>query len=237
MRTFERAAATIGLLLLASLWGTSASMSAEGDKAAERTVSVSAGGSVVAEPDIAFIFTGVVSEADTAKEALARNSATMGKVIDGLKSAGIAAKDIQTSTLNVEPRYTQAKDGRPAVINGYRVMNQVRLTVRDIKRLGDILDQAIGLGANQVNRIAFDVTNAEKLKDDARKQAMENARRRAELYATAAGAQLGYVVRIAEDVTESRPMPIARQALAAGVPIEAGTRTLEVEVHVTYALR
>jgi len=201
----------------------------------ERTVSVSATGRVSAEPDIAYISAGVVTEADTAKDAIARNNATMGKLIDGLKGAGVAAKDIRTTMLNVEPRYTQPKDGRAATINGYRVTNQVRLTVRDVKRLGEILDQAIALGANQISQIAFDVTNAETLKDEARKQAMENARRRGELYARAAGAQLGPVLRISEGGVD---MPVGLVKFAGhGVPIEAGTRRLEVEVQVVYALR
>jgi hypothetical protein len=212
-------------------------MAAEGDKA-ERTVSVSATGTVSVEPDVARISAGVVSEADTAKDALARNSAVMAKLIDGLKAAGVAGKDIQTSGLNVEPRYTQPKDSRPATINGYRVVNQVRLTVRDVKRLGDILDQAITLGANQVHGIAFDVADAEALKDEARRQAMENARRRGELYAKAAGGQLGPVLRIAETVGDLQAAaPAGRMAMRSSVPIEAGTRTLEVEVHVVYALR
>lgn len=212
-------------------------MAAESDKA-ERTITVSATGTVNAEPDVARISAGVASEADTAKDALARNSAVMAKLIDGLKAAGIGAKDIQTSALNVEPRYTQPKEGRPATINGYRVINQVRLTVRDVKRLGDILDQAITLGANQINSIAFDVADSETLKDEARRQAMENARRRGELYAKAAGGQLGPVQRIAESVGDLQPLAQAgRLAMRASVPIEAGTRTLEVEVHVVYALR
>ena len=213
-------------------------MAADGDKL-ERTVSVSASGTVTAEPDIAHISAGVTTEGDTAKDAIARNNAVMAKLIDGLKGAGIAARDIQTTTLQVEPRYTQAKDGRPGAISGYRVVNQVRLTVREVKRLGEILDQAIALGANQINSIGFDVANAETLKDEARKQAMANAKRRAELYATAAGVQLGQVLRISEGVVGDmgiRPMSEAR-AMAASVPIEAGTRTLTVDVDVTYALR
>jgi uncharacterized protein YggE len=211
-------------------------MAAESDKI-ERTVTVSATGRVSAEPDMAQIYTGVVTEADSAKDAIGRNNAVMAKVVDGLKVSGIAAKDIQTKTLNVEPRYTQPKDGRAATINGYRVINQLRLTVRDVKRLGEILDQAIALGANQVNNIGFDVTNAETLKDDARKQAMENARRRGELYAIAAGGQLGPALRISERVGDLQPMFDGHVALRASVPIETGTRNLEVEVHVTYALR
>ena len=234
LRVLAMAAAVVAAT---ALFEARTAMAADGDKL-ERAVSVSASGTVTAEPDIAHISGGVTTEGETAKDAIARNSAVMGKLIEGLKGAGIAARDIQTTTLQVEPRYTQPKDGRPGAISGYRVVNQVRLTVREVKRLGEILDSAITLGANQVNGISFDVSNAETLKDEARKQAMDNAKRRAELYATAAGAQLGSVLTISEDVSSGpRPMPLARTAMAGNVPIEAGTRTLTVEVHVTYALR
>jgi uncharacterized protein YggE len=230
--------AILALLVAAALAVARPGMAADGDKAVERAVSVSASGSVSAVPDMAFISAGVLTEADTARDALSRNNATMAKLIDGLKAAGIAAKDIQTNAMNVAPRYVQPREGRPATVSGYSVTNQVRITVRDIRKLGDILDQAIALGANQMHGIGFDVSNAETLKDEARKLAMQNARRRAELYATAAGAQLGPVLRIAEDVAEARPMPGARARVAmTSVPVEAGSQALEVEVHVTYALR
>jgi uncharacterized protein YggE len=223
---------------MATLLEARTSMAAEGDKSAERTVSVSATGSVAAEPDIAYVAAGVVAEADTAKEAIARDSAAMTKVVSALKSAGIAPKDLQTSSLHVEPRYTQAKDGKAATIQGYRVSNQVRLIVRDVKKLGDVLDQAIAAGANQINRISFDLANAETIKDEARKQAMANARRRAELYVAAAGVKLGPVMRISESVGEvASRESVSPRARAASSPIEAGTRVLEVEVHVTYGLQ
>src|SRR5262245_3327741 len=234
LRTLAVAAAAVAA---ATLLEARTAMTADGDKA-ERTVSVSASGSATAEPDIARISAGVTTEADTAKDAIARNNAVMAKLIDGLKAAGIAARDIQTSAFHIEPRYSQPKDGRPGTISGYRVVNQVRLTVREVKRLGEVLDQAIALGANQINSIGFDIANAETLKDEARKQAMANAKHRAELYATAAGVQLGQVLRISESVMEAVGRPMAGRAMAASsVPIEAGTRTLAVEVHVTYALR
>jgi uncharacterized protein YggE len=236
-QTLFVAGVATALLAAPGFFHEGAGMAADTEKI-ERTVSVSATGSVAAEPDIAQISAGVVTEADTAKDAIGRNSAVMSKLIDGLKAAGVSAKDIQTRTLNVEPRYTQPKDGRAATINGYRVLNQVRLTVREVKRLGDILDQAIALGANQINSIAFDVSNMETLKDAARKLAMENARRRGELYAKAAGGQLGPVLRVAETVAGvHQPVFDGRMAMRANVPIEAGTRDLEVEIHVTYALR
>ena len=234
LRTLAIVAAAIGA---ATLIEARTAMAADSDKL-ERTVSVSATGTVAAEPDIAHISAGVTTEGDTAMDAIARNTTVMAKVIEGLKAAGIAARDIQTTTLNVEPRYSQPKDGRPGTVSGYRVVNQVRLTVREVKRLGEVLDQAIALGANQINSIGFDIANAETLKDEARKQAMANAKRRAELYATAAGVQLGQVLRISEGVMEAVGRPMAGRAMAASsVPIEAGTRTLTVEVHVTYALR
>jgi uncharacterized protein len=234
LRTLAMVAAAIAA---ATLIEARTAMAADSDKL-ERTVSVSATGTVAAEPDIAHISAGVTTEGDTAMDAIARNNTVMAKVIEGLKAAGIAARDIQTTTLNVEPRYSQPKDGRPGTVSGYRVVNQVRLTVREVKRLGEVLDQAIALGANQINSIGFDIANAETLKDEARKQAMANAKRRAELYATAAGVQLGQVLRISESVMEAVGRPMAGRALAASsVPIEVGTRTLTVEVHVTYALR
>ena len=121
----------------------------------------------------------------------------MAKLIEGLKAR---ASRPATSRPPLQRRAAlHAAQGWAARhIGGYRVVNQVRLTVREVKRLGEVLDQAIALGANQINSIGFDVANAETLKDEARKQAMANARRRAELYATAAGAQLGQVLRISE---------------------------------------
>ena len=203
----------------------------------ERTVSVSATGKAAAPADVAQISAGVVAQADTAKDAIGRNNLAMAKVVDGLKAAGVQAGDIQTTAFNVEPRYNQPKDGRAATINGYRVINQVRITMRDVKRLGDVLDQAIALGANQIDHIAFNVADQEKLMDDARKEAMENARRRGELYAKAAGGQLGPVLHISESVGKPHPVPGGRMAMMAKTPIEPGAQLLEVEVHVTYALR
>lgn len=237
MNTLQRILIAVAMVAVATHTQTRSAMAAESDKMAERYVSVSATGSIAADPDMASISAGVVVEADTARDALARNSTMMAKLVDGLKALGIAPQDIQTASVNVEPRYTQAKDGRPASINGYRVVNQVRLTVRDVKRLGEILDGAIGLGANQVHGIAFDVSNAETLKDEARKLAMANARRRAELYAAAAGAQLGSVLTISEEGSATpRSTPMVRFG-AAAAPIEPGTRTLTVDVNVSYALR
>ena len=205
----------------------------------ERTVTVSAVGQVTAEPDIARLSAGVTVEADTAQEALSRNSETMKAVIDGLKASGIDPKDIQTSSLRVEPRYTHPKEGQPPVIAGYRVSNDVEITARDLDRLGEVLDKLVTLGAYEMRGLSFDVSKAETLKDEARKEAIANALRRAKLYAAAAGVEVGDVIQIAEDVPAfaPRPVPMARSAMAQAVPIERGSETLEARVTVTWELK
>ncbi|MEZ5843486.1 MAG: SIMPL domain-containing protein [Hyphomicrobiaceae bacterium] len=207
-----------------------------------RTVSVSASGSVEATPDMATFSAGVVSEAQTAREALGANSKQMSNVIDGLKGLGIAAKDLQTHGFSVQPRYSNAssRDGRAPTINGYRASNSLRILVRDLKRLGEIMDKAVSLGANQGGGIQFVVSKAETLLDKARKSAMENALRRARLYAGAAGVEVGRVLSISEQshAPGPRPMAYGRAAMAAeAVPVESGTETLTATVHVTYELR
>lgn len=210
------------------------------EKSMERTVTVTATGEVSAEPDVARLSSGIVSEADTARAALDKNSASMKKLIAGLKSIGIEPKDIQTSSFNVEPRYTNPRDGQVAVIDGYRVVNQVEVRARDLSKLGELLDQLVSLGANQMHGLNFEVSKAETLKDEARKDAIANARRRAELYAAAAGATVGEVIAISEDTGFQGPRPmvgLARKAMAESVPIESGSETLEARVTVTWALK
>lgn len=212
----------------------------EPTKMTERTVSVSATGTASAEPDRASISTGVRTEAETAREAMSLNTTAMKRLIDGLKALGIDAKDIQTTQIQVNPKYGQQQRGeKPPTIQGYMAVNQVRIVVRDLKRLGEILDQSITLGANQMGGVAFEVSQAETLRDEARKNAMVNARRRAELYAAAAGASVGHVLSISETIQAPQPrfMGGARAAMAEAVPVEPGSVDLTAQVHVTYALK
>lgn len=208
------------------------------DKPMPRTITVSGTAQVTAEPDLARITSGVTIEADTARDALARNSEAMRKVIAALKGKGIDPKDIQTSAFRIEPKYTPAKDRAPSIA-GYRAVNQVHVTVRDLARLGDILDELVAAGANQMGGLSFDVTKADALKDSARKEAVANALRRAKLLATAAGAEVGEVVTISEEV-ESMPVPgrvMARAAPMGAAPIETGSEILEARVTITWALK
>ena len=226
------------LFLITFACGISVLHAAEPDRPGERSITVSAQGSVTAEPDIAYFSAGIATDAENARDAIAKNSIAMTRLLDGLKAAGLAGGDIQTASVNVEPRYTLAKDNRTQILSGYRVTNQLHLIVRDVKRMGEVMDQAIALGATQLGRVAFEVSEADRLKDEARKLAMANARKRAELYATASGVALGPVLRIFEEPAEARLAPVGvHRALSGSVPIEPGSRTLSTEVQVTWGLR
>lgn len=204
----------------------------------QRSISVSAEGSVLAKPDVARIQSGVVSEAASAREALAANSATMQKLISALKAAGIAAADLQTSSLNVQPRYAHDRDGKAPRIDGYSVHNDLSVVVRELPRLGEILDQLVTLGANQIGGLHFDVSEADQLRDEARKAAIANARKRAELYAAAAGVALGDVLSISESEAVIAPRgPMLARAAMSAVPIEEGSQRIEVRVSVVWALK
>jgi len=207
------------------------------DISQQRSITVTASGQAAAEPDMARITSGVTTEAETAKEALRRNSDAMKKVIAGLKENGIAAKDIQTTSFRIDPRYTRPREGETRVINGYRVTNQVEVIARNLDKLGDILDQLVSLGANQMAGLAFEVSEAETLADEARKEAVANALRRAKLYAAAAGAEIGEVLLIQEGGGAPRPIALARALKGEAVPLERGTKTLQASVTITWALK
>jgi len=224
----------LGLAMLAAV----PAASADDDDGPRRTITVSASGSVAVEPDQARITSGVTAEGPSAREALNANNQAMQKVVGELKSAGIDAKDIQTSSFRVEPRYTRPAEGQSAKIDGYSVTNEVQVLVRDLDKLGDILDRLVTAGANQSAGLSFEVSKAETALDEARKEAVANARRRAELYAAAAGATVGEVLTITEGDVSPPPRPVfARAMKAQSVPIERGTETLEANVTITWALR
>jgi len=213
---------------------------ARADEPFKRTITLAADGAVKTTPDKVDISTGVTTEGQTARDALDKNTDAMSKVVDGLKAAGIDPKEIQTTNFSVSPVYEQRKSGQPAFITGYRVTNSVHITVRDTGKLGDILDQVVTLGANQIGSVSFGVSEPEKLKDEARKQAMREAIANAKLYTEAAGVELGPVLTIAEEdggyspryAAEAAPMAMGKAA-----PIEAGTTTVQVRLRVTWELR
>lgn len=213
------------------------------EDAARRSISMTGIGEVTAKPDIAHISLGVVSEAKTAGAALSKNSSAMRKVIDELKAAGLAGKDIQTSGFSVQPQYFYDKKNRrrPREIIGYSVSNRVTATVRDLTRLGTVMDRIVQVGANQMNNIRFAIADPKPLFDEARKRAMEDAIGKASLYTLAAGVKLGAITQIAEgSINYPRPRTVARaafrQAAEAAVPVEAGEQKMSIRVNVTWTI-
>ncbi len=201
-------------------------------------------GEMVAKPDIAYITSGVITQAKTAGQAMDQNSKAMEQVIATLKKAAIADKDIQTSSFSVQPQYFYDKKNRyrPREIIGYKVSNQVTVTVRNLAKLGDILDKVISVGANKLGNISFSIANPKPLLNEARKLAIADAIKKAKLYTEAANIKLGAIISITEG-SVYRPQPrFYARAMAApparkrSVPVQAGTQKTSVRVNVTWTL-
>jgi len=203
------------------------------------TVSVTGEASISVPPDLAQIDSGVTTEAKTAREASEANNKAMAGVLQALKNSGLAEKDIQTSRLSLSPQSVPGRNpNAPFQITGYRASNRVTVTIRDITKVADTIDVLVGAGANEISGISFAVSKASKLLDDARAEAMADARRKAEIYAKAANITLGAPVSISEE-TAPGPVPYRKMAgaMAASAPVALGEETLRVSVSVSYELK
>lgn len=209
-------------------------MAASVASAAERLVTATGEATVAVTPDAAIIRIGVTGSAKTAREASDANAQQMTGVLAAIKDTGIADRDVQTSRLSLQPQYDPNRSGAARLL-GFQVTNQLTIKIRDIDKLPGILDRAIGAGANEMSGLEFIVSEQSKLLDQARDDAMADARRKAERYAKAAGVKLGHVMSIAEE--GSSPPPRLMQAMRAGAaPIAPGEQTLRAAVTVTYEI-
>jgi uncharacterized protein len=200
-------------------------------------ISVTGEASMSAPPDLAQIEGGVTTEAKTAREASETNNAAMGKVLLALKGAGIDEKDFQTSRLSLQPQYAPNRNG-PNTVVGYQASNRVTIKLRDVTKVASVIDTLAAAGANNIGGINFMVSAASKLLDDARGQAIADARRKAEIYARAAGVTLGSPVSISEENAPG-PMPFRKMSagMAASAPVAQGEETLQVTVSVSWAIK
>jgi uncharacterized protein len=202
-------------------------------------ISVTGEAHILVPPDLAQIDAGVTSEAKTAREASDANNAAMGKVLLALKGAGIDEKDFQTSRLSLQPQNSIPKQGAPSTIVGYRASNRVTIRLRDVTKVAGVIDTLVGAGANELGGINFTVSQTSKLLDDAREQAVADARRKAEIYAKAAGVTLGAPISISEEGA-AQPMFRTKMALpmaAAPTPIAQGEETLSITIAVVWAIK
>jgi len=200
---------------------------------------ISAEGEVTRAPDVATISAGVVTQAATAGEAMSANAQRMAATVNALKRAGVADRDIQTSSLSLNPQYRYGENV-PPVITGYQASNQVTVRFREIARAGRILDTLVAQGANQINGPSFSVDQPDAALDEARTRAVAKARARAELYARAAGLRVKRILSISEGGGYAPPPPMPVMAMArreaADTPIEAGEQKLSVSVSVSFEL-
>ncbi len=204
------------------------------------SVTVTGSGEASAKPDMATVQVGVVTEGGSASEALKKNSEAMTGLMQSLTGQGIAEKDIQTTNVSVSPRYSNIRDRENMHIVGYEASNNVLAKVRQLSNLGTILDDVVEKGANRMHGVSFSVAEPNPILDQARQKAIQDAHRKADLYATAAGVKLGRVLLIEEQshhVPRLEPMMMGRAALAApAVPIASGEQEFRVSISVTYAL-
>jgi uncharacterized protein YggE len=204
-------------------------------RAAEKLLTVSGDATVSVAPDAAVIRIGVTSLGKTAREASEANAGKMRGVFAAIKDSGIATRDIQTSQLSLQPQYDPNKAGTARLL-GFQVTNQVTVRIRDIDRLPAILDRTIAAGANEMSGIEFVVSEQSKLLDRARDDAIADARRKAELYAKAAGVKLGKVVAINEEGSNPPPRPMVQALRAGAVPVAPGEQSLRASVTVSYEI-
>lgn len=194
---------------------------------------------VEAAPDIATVGAGVTVEAQTAVEAMRQNAAAMTRVIDRIKALGIAERDIQTTGINLGAQYDYDEATRRPVFRGYQASNRVSVKLRDVQRTGGVLDALVAAGATDLSGPDWSIDDDTAARAQARKAAMETARRQAMEYATLAGYSGLKLLEISEVTAPGRPMPMLRvQAVeaSAATPVQPGVVQAGVTVTVKYEL-
>ncbi len=207
-------------------------------------LTVTADGKSTRTPDIAGFTAGITTLGKTANAAMAANAAAMNRVIDALKAAGIADRDVQTANLSLSPVFDNAQrdgamqnDGRPR-ITGYQAGNTVSVRARDVGATGRVIDTLVSAGANEVSGPNFELENPDAALDEARTAALTNARGRAELYARVAGLKVRRILSISESggFAPQPMMMMARRTVAAATPVAAGEVGMTANVTVQFEL-
>jgi len=199
---------------------------------------IQATGTSTRAPDIATIGAGVVTQATKARDAMTANATAMSATIAALKRAGVADRDIQTQSINLQPQYRYG-DNQPPVLTGYQASNRVSVRIRDMAGAGGVIDALVASGANQIDGPTLSVEHPETALDEARAKALATARTRADLYAKTAGLTVRRIVRISESDGAPpivRPMAMMAAKRADSTPVEAGEQELAVSLSVTFEL-
>lgn len=209
----------------------------------ERTIRVEGQGEVKVSPDEAFIDLAVETRAPSAQAAAEANAKKMDKVIAALVQAGVVRKDLETRNYSVAMEYEPPVHGAEAPKpRGYQVNNTVQVHVRDLTKVGPLLDTALKAGANRVDSVRFGLSKPETGRDGALRDAVARARQSAQVLATALGVKLGPVLDASTITEPIRPMPLARFAMANAesadvtTPIQPQEQTVQATVTLIYAI-
>ena len=190
-------------------------------------------------PDIATVSAGVVTQAADGNTAMRQNAEQMNRVLAAIKAAGVAGTDVQTSGINLNPQY-RYEENQPPRITGYQASNTVNVKLRDVSKMGKVLDALVASGANQINGPSFGIENPEPLYDQARVEALGQARARAETYARALDLRVRRIVSISEGGA-AMPLPMPRMAMMKAdayesTPVAAGESSVSVNLDVVFEL-
>jgi uncharacterized protein YggE len=205
-------------------------------------VEISAAQTVQSAPDVATISGGVTTRASTAAEAMRLNAAAMDKVIAALKKQGIAAKDIQTNGINLNPQWRYNNDNTPPTFLGYDASNRVTVMLRNVERTGPVLDAMVAVGANDISGPSFSIEDDTAQRADARKRAFAKAQAQATDYAKMAGYSSVRLLEVNESMTGGGPVPYLRDAAPVPVsmvqktPVEPGQVGTMVQITVKYEM-
>ena len=236
---------TVGALLILTLTACDVNIASEvlSSSATDRTIHVTGSGSVTGEPDIATLDVGVSVEKETVAEAREEAASAMTALINSLKANNVAEKDIKTENFSIHPQYDYTDDGRE--LRGYRVNNTVRVKVRELATLSDVIDGAAAAGGNSIviNSIQFMIDDTTPLQTQARSLAVKDAEAKAQTLAEAGGVRLGEPITITESTYfEGPPIPFATaeaafdDAARTASPIAPGELTVTVTVTVVYEI-
>jgi hypothetical protein len=217
-----------------------------GEEPSDPRILVSGLGRSDLAPDMAILSLMITREADTARAALDANSSAMNNVLEALNAEGVETRDIQTSNFSIQPRYSrpgQNSSGHreaPRIV-GYTVRNGLDVRVRDINKLGTILDKSVTLGVNQGGNITFTNNDPSAAIAQARIRAVKEAMTKAQTLAEAAGVKTGRILEISEQSANPRPVPLARTEMAMvrsadSVPVATGENSYKVTVHISIAI-
>lgn len=246
MKTLFRAAAVGALILAGTVGASGVAMAQTAPVAAESafkatTLNLSAYGEARQAPDMATITLGVTTEAPSASEAMKLNAERMTGVIASLKKAGIDPRDIQTSGLNLNPQYVYVEN-QPPKLNGYQAANTVTIVVRDLKKLGSVVDASVNSGATNVGGISFGIEDSQASEDKARIEAVKALQAKANLYAQSLGYKVARLVSFSESGGYAPQPPVVYASFAraekmdAGTPVEAGQLKVRIDVSATFEL-